>query len=69
MQEVLRTNDMFRISLVRQLLEDNAIFCSVFDIHSSIALPGNMVAQRLMVLDEDFEKALKLIRSLEDEHS
>lgn len=62
MKELLRTNDPVLISWLQSLLRDDGIESFVFDAHMSI-LEGSAgaIPRRLMVIDEDFEPARKLV--------
>lgn len=58
MLELIRTNDMVRLSFVVALLRDAGIEAVVFDGHAS-AVDGSILAvqRRVMVDDEDFAPA------------
>ncbi len=58
MRELLRTNDLVELSLLRALLSGAGIEHMVLDTHMSI-LEGsaNAIPRRLMVLDEDYDAA------------
>lgn len=62
MRELLRTNDLVRLSWVQAYLEDAGIEAVTFDNHASV-LEGSVVAitRRLMVIDEDYEQARALL--------
>jgi hypothetical protein len=57
-RELLRTNDLVELSLLRALLSGAGIEHMVLDTHMSI-LEGsaNAIPRRLMVLDEDYDAA------------
>ena len=63
MRELLRTNDPVRLSFVRALLSRAGIAFEVFDTHMSV-LEGNanVIAPRLMVDADDYERAQRLLR-------
>ncbi|MGM0561273.1 MAG: DUF2007 domain-containing protein [Pseudomonadota bacterium] len=62
MRELLRTNDLVRLSWVQAYLADSGIEAVTFDNHASV-LEGSVVAitRRLMVIDEDYEQACALL--------
>ncbi|WP_051609135.1 putative signal transducing protein [Fodinicurvata fenggangensis] len=62
MRELLRTNDLVRLSWVQAYLADAGIEAVTFDNHASV-LEGSVVAitRRLMVIDEDYEQACTLL--------
>ncbi|PPR19536.1 MAG: hypothetical protein CFH40_02259, partial [Alphaproteobacteria bacterium MarineAlpha10_Bin3] len=62
MKELLRTTDPVRLSWLTALLADQDIEAIVFDTHTSI-LEGSVSAipRRIMVIDEDFSAACKLL--------
>ncbi|WP_022729976.1 putative signal transducing protein [Fodinicurvata sediminis] len=62
MRELLRTNDLVRLSWVQAYLADAGIEAVTFDNHASV-LEGSIVAitRRLMVIDDDFEQACTLL--------
>lgn len=62
MKELLRTNDPVRISWLTTLLADSGIESFVLDGHMSV-LEGSAIAipRRLMVIDEDFAPARRLL--------
>ena len=62
MKQLLRTNDPVLLSWLDVLLRDAGIESMVFDTHTSI-LEGSAgaIPRRLMVIDDDFEAARKLL--------
>ncbi len=68
MLELLRTNDVVRLSYLRSMLAAAGIETVVLDQHMSI-LEGSAAAipRRLMIADEDDREARALIAALEDE--
>jgi hypothetical protein len=64
MVELIRTNDMVRLSFVVALLRDAGIETEVFDGHAS-AVEGGIIAiqRRIMVDDEDFGSARGVLLS------
>ncbi len=70
MKELLRTNDMAQLSWFQALLDCEGIQAVVFDTHTSI-LEGsaNAIPRRLMVVDEDFDAAKRVLTEAgEDKH-
>ncbi|MDW3206976.1 MAG: DUF2007 domain-containing protein [Alphaproteobacteria bacterium] len=63
MKELLRTNDPVRLSFIGSVLRDSGIESVVFDEHTSV-LEGSIgiLPRRLMVLDEDYDAARRLLR-------
>jgi hypothetical protein len=62
MKELLRTNDLVRLSWIEALLADAGIGCLVLDQHTSL-VEGSIAAiqRRLMVHDRDHHRAQSLI--------
>lgn len=62
MKEVLRTNDPVRLSFAMHLLESASIHVIKLDQHASI-IEGSIgaIQQRLMVANEDYQVASKLL--------
>jgi hypothetical protein len=63
MRVVLKTNNSVVLSYATHVLEQSGIEAMIFDTHASI-MDGSMamVPRRLMVADEDFTRAEKLLR-------
>ena len=63
MKELVRTNDMVRMSFLRALLTDAGIEHVVLDTHMSIT-EGNaiFIAPRLMVDSDDYPRARRLLQ-------
>ena len=63
MRPVLKTNDPVRLNFAEVLLADAGVKAVVFDAEMSI-MDGNLgiLPRRLMVLDEDFDRAVTLLR-------
>ncbi|GAB4369083.1 MAG: DUF2007 domain-containing protein [Kiloniellaceae bacterium] len=63
MRELLRTNDMVKLSWVEALLADAGIACVVLDLHTSI-LEGSIgiLPRRLMVAEDDLPRAQQVLR-------
>lgn len=66
MQELLRTNDVIRLSFLRAVLEEAGIGTVVLDQHMSV-LEGSAAAipRRLMVAEEDLAAARALVAAAE----
>jgi hypothetical protein len=64
MRAVLRTTDPVMLNYAAHLLSQEGIESVVFDTHASV-MDGSMgfLPRRLMVLDEDFAQAHKLLRA------
>jgi len=64
MRVVLKSNNPVVLSYATHILEESGIETLVFDTHASI-MDGStiMVPRRLMVADEDFSRAEKLLRA------
>ncbi len=67
MQELLRTNDIVKLSWLQALLADAGIACFVADGHMSI-MEGSIgiLPRRLMVPSEDHAAAARLVREAGD---
>jgi hypothetical protein len=68
MKELLRTNDLVRLSWLQALLKDAGIEFVVLDSHASV-LEGSSfaIARRLMVLEEDHGLASRVLREAGEE--
>ena len=66
MQELLRTTDLVRLSWCQALLAGSDIETVVLDSHTSV-LEGsiNAIPRRLMVADEDYDEAIRLLGEAE----
>lgn len=63
MKELLRTNDPVQLSFLEVLLRDSGIESVVFDAHTSIVEGSiGVLPRRLMVLDDDLDRARRLLR-------
>ena len=64
MKELLRTNDLVRLSWLQALLNDSQIPSVVLDGHTSV-LEGSAIAipRRLMVVSDDYESAKSLLEA------
>ena len=63
MIELLRTNDLVKLSFLEAVLRDGGIETIVLDQHMSV-LEGSAAAipRRLMVIDEDADAARRILR-------
>jgi hypothetical protein len=68
MRELLRTNDLVKISWLQALLRDSGIEPLVLDGHASV-LEGSAIAipRRLAVVDEDYEAARRIMEAAGEE--
>ena len=68
MKELLRTTDEIRLSYLEAMLRGEGVEAVVFDRNISV-LEGSIGAfpRRLMVADEDYERASALLAALEGE--
>lgn len=64
MRELERSNNIVRLSWLKALLADAGIEAIILDSHTAI-LQGSidMLCQRLMVLNEDLERARYVLRT------
>jgi hypothetical protein len=62
LRELTRSNDLVWLSWLSSLLADAGIPCHMLDTHMSV-LEGSIAAipRRLMVADEDFDEASRLM--------
>jgi len=62
MKELLRTNDLVKLSWLQALLSEAGFDSLVLDSHASV-LEGSALAipRRLMVLEDDYERARRLL--------
>ncbi len=62
MRELIRSNDMVRISFLRALLADSGIETLVLDEHTSV-LEGSAIAlpRRLAVAEDEFQRAVRVL--------
>ncbi|HEY3910495.1 MAG TPA: DUF2007 domain-containing protein [Stellaceae bacterium] len=68
MKELLRTNNVVRLSWVQALLRDSGIESLVLDQHTSL-IEGSIgaIPRRLMVLERDFARARALLAASDEE--
>ena len=63
MKELTRTNDIVRLSFLRALLDDAGIRSLIFDVNMSITEgSANFIARRLMVGEDDYSRAKRVLR-------
>ncbi len=62
MKEIMRTNDVVRLSWISALLSDAGIETLILDAHTSI-LEGSVgaIPRRLMVADDDVSRTVRLL--------
>ena len=67
MKELIRTNDMVRLSWLEAVLADAGIAAIVLDAHTSI-IEGSIgaIQRRLMVREEDERRAREVLREAGD---
>lgn len=70
MKELLRTNDMVKLSWLEALLADAGIETLVLDQHTSV-LEGSIgiLPRRLMVSDQDYQRARHVMSEAGEETS
>lgn len=68
MRELLRSNDLVKISWLRALLSDSGIPTVVLDGHTSV-LEGSAgaIPRRLCVTDDDFTQACRVLQEAGEE--
>lgn len=64
MKEILRTNDLVKLSYAQVLLSDAGIESVILDAHAGTIYGGAMIERRLMVVDEDEKQASELVAEL-----
>jgi hypothetical protein len=62
MRELLRSNDIVRLSFLKALLADAGIDAVMLDLHTSV-LEGsaNAIPRRLAVLTDDYARAVQVL--------
>lgn len=60
MKELFRTNNVVRLSYAEALLRDRGLWPQVYDQHMSILI-GGAVPRRLMVPDDEYEAAKRIL--------
>ena len=68
MKELLRTNDVVLLSFLETRLKEAGVEPLVFDSNASI-VEGSLgvLPRRLMVIDEDFDQAMRVVEEAERE--
>jgi len=68
MREILRTNDVVKLSWIQALLADAGIETVLLDVHTSI-IEGSIgaIPRRLTVVDDDYARALRVLRAAGEE--
>ena len=68
MKELLRTNDLVKLTWLTALLADAGIEAVVLDSHTSV-LEGSALAipRRLAVLEEDYDRARRILAEAGEE--
>jgi len=62
MKELLRTNDIVRLSWLQALLADSGVATVVFDVHTSVVEGSiGILPRRLVVSDEDWPRARQVL--------
>lgn len=68
MKELLRTNDIVKLSWLQALLSDAGIETLVLDLHTSIVEGSiGILPRRLMVGDDDYVRARQVMRDAGEE--
>lgn len=68
MKELLRTNDIVKLSWLEALMADAGIETLVLDLHTSIVEGSiGILPRRLMVSDTDYLRARQLLRDAGEE--
>ncbi|MDP7540415.1 MAG: DUF2007 domain-containing protein [Alphaproteobacteria bacterium] len=67
MKELLRTNDMIRLSWLSALLKDAGIDAIVLDGHASVVEGSvNAIQRRIMVLDDHWQEASQVLEDADE---
>ena len=68
MKELLRTNDVVKISWLQALLADAGIKTIVLDVHTSV-IEGSIgaIPRRIAVIDRDYTRACRVLRDAGEE--
>ncbi len=67
MKNLLQTNDIVKLSWIQALLADSGVETVVLDVHTSV-IEGSIgaIPRRLAVLEEDYERARRVLEVLSD---
>ena len=70
MKDILYTNDLVKLSWVQALLADAGVESVVLDVHTSV-IEGSIgaIPRRLVVSDEDFARARRVMEDAGEEPS
>ncbi len=70
MKELLRTNDVVKLSWIQALLSDAGITAILLDVHTSI-IEGSVgaIPRRIAVNDEDYDQARRVLEAAGEETS
>lgn len=70
MRELVRTNDVVRLSWLQALLADAGIEAVVLDVYTSV-IEGSIgaIPRRLAVIEEDFARARRVLEAAGEETS
>lgn len=70
MKELLRTNDVVKLSWIQALLADAGITAILLDVHTSI-IEGSVgaIPRRIAVSDEDYNEACRVLDAAGEETS
>ncbi len=67
MKELLRTNDMIRLSWLSALLRDAGIDAIVLDGHASVVEGSvNAIQRRIMVFDDHWQEARQVLEDADE---
>ncbi len=70
MRELVRTNDVVKLSWLQALLADAGIEAVVLDVYTSV-MAGSIgaIPRRLVVIEADFARALRVLEAAGEETS
>ncbi len=70
MRELVRTNDLVKLSWLQALLADAGIEAVVLDVYTSV-MEGSIgaIPRRLVVIEADFARALRVLEAAGEETS
>ncbi len=67
LKEILRTGNVFQLKVIQQFLADHDIQAVIMDEHTGALMGGiGNILPRLMVLEEDLECAVGLVKKHEE---
>jgi hypothetical protein len=68
-KEIARSTDPVRLSFLTALLADGGVTAILFDTHASIVQGSlGVLPQRLMVVDDEYDEAVEILKSAEEWH-